>query len=219
MAREFAKQLALLKLDSIDHLLPAALSDGTAPRARRPLEMFFPYDPYLLPISKECLNIEATYRHWRDGHVVCAAAAAADDELLDSDDDDDEGDDESSSSDDSDEHAGASPSDAGMRHVNPFSCANTIGIPARAPFAPRTHAHAYAAQQAAQRFGGASLSDTAHGQSFSSAGDVGMSPDGHHHNFLGAMGTSPGDAAMMSCTPDVSVGVWGHKVIRASNAQ
>lgn len=51
---------------------------------RRPLEMFFPFDPYLLKRSSRFLDLKASYVRWRRGHphTVAAAAASDSDDML-----------------------------------------------------------------------------------------------------------------------------------------
>ncbi len=41
----------------------------------RPLEMFFPFDPYLLRRSSTLLDLDATYVVWRRGHPASAVRA------------------------------------------------------------------------------------------------------------------------------------------------
>jgi RNA polymerase I-specific transcription initiation factor RRN3 len=71
---EFAKQAAALRLANLSHLLPASAA-GSAPSSSaavrapvRPLEMFFPFDPYLLARSGRFLDLEHAYVRWRGGH-------------------------------------------------------------------------------------------------------------------------------------------------------
>ncbi|KAK9835138.1 hypothetical protein WJX81_000692 [Elliptochloris bilobata] len=56
---------------------PAA---ATAAGGLRPLEMFFPFDPYLLRRSAAVLDLKRTYVRWRAGHPLAAAAGGSDDE-------------------------------------------------------------------------------------------------------------------------------------------
>jgi RNA polymerase I-specific transcription initiation factor RRN3 len=95
VSAEFVRQAAALKLADLGPLLaaaapggapaaapPAAAAAGDAgaapPLARpsvRPLEMFFPFDPYLLRRSSRFLALETNYVRWRGGHPHAAAAA------------------------------------------------------------------------------------------------------------------------------------------------
>ena len=44
--------------------------------AQRPLEMFFPFDPYLLKRSSRHLHLKQSYVRWKHGHASTHAAAA-----------------------------------------------------------------------------------------------------------------------------------------------
>lgn len=46
-------------------------------RSHRPLEMFFPFDPYLLRRSSRFLQLKTSYVRWRHGHPQAAAGGAA----------------------------------------------------------------------------------------------------------------------------------------------
>ena len=48
-------------------------SSGPSVRAQRPLEMFFPFDPYLLRVSAAHLGLAATYLRWRPAAHRAAA--------------------------------------------------------------------------------------------------------------------------------------------------
>lgn len=48
--------------------LPPEPPAGAAPRERRPLELFFPFDPYLLRCSAQHLRLRETYVRWSRGH-------------------------------------------------------------------------------------------------------------------------------------------------------
>ncbi|GBF88999.1 hypothetical protein Rsub_01498 [Raphidocelis subcapitata] len=55
----------------------AAAAAAAAPLVRpavRPLEMFFPFDPYLLRRSARYLSLDSTYVRWRGGHPEAAPA-------------------------------------------------------------------------------------------------------------------------------------------------
>ena len=69
-AAEFVRQLAALPgLPDLSDLVPA---ERACSAAGRPFEMLFPFDPYLLPLSRPLLDLERTYRNWRHGHAVRA---------------------------------------------------------------------------------------------------------------------------------------------------
>ena len=81
VAHEFVKQAAELGLGDLSGLLAP---EGTP--TKRPFDMFFPFDPYLLPLSLPLLRLDSCYRRWRHGHVVPDAACVtrgADDEDVD----------------------------------------------------------------------------------------------------------------------------------------
>jgi hypothetical protein len=50
-------------------------ADDASNRPQRPLEMFFPFDPYLLRRSSACLELQGSYRRWRHGSPVTAEQA------------------------------------------------------------------------------------------------------------------------------------------------
>ncbi|KAI8468899.1 MAG: RNA polymerase I-specific transcription initiation factor RRN3-domain-containing protein [Monoraphidium minutum] len=84
VSAEFVRQAAALKLADLTPLLAAAQqraagggADGGGALGRpavRPLEMFFPFDPYLLRRSSRHLNLEKTYVRWRGGHPEAGGA-------------------------------------------------------------------------------------------------------------------------------------------------
>lgn len=91
VSSEFAKQAAALQLAEVRHLLPGAAGSSTAaaagasgaaaqqqaparPGGVRPLEMFFPFDPYLLGRSARYLDLQHSYVRWRGGHPQAAPA-------------------------------------------------------------------------------------------------------------------------------------------------
>jgi RNA polymerase I-specific transcription initiation factor RRN3 len=214
VSREFCKQVSIYQLGQVDAAAPARA--GT--RVNRPFEMFFPFDPYLLPASAPHLDLPATYRAWRRGHVVqdggvagvgLEDAAASDDEDDRGDDNDDEddgdGDDESDEL-ESQSDLGESPRMSDMGASVPVS-PGVPAVPAPSQFNPfallSTGARSVARPQAvasASNQGGdvvfnpSSTSDGyLYGQSYaSSMQDVGHSPDG-------AMPMSLSDGAM--CGP------------------
>jgi RNA polymerase I-specific transcription initiation factor RRN3 len=97
VSAEFVRQAAALKLADLGPLLAAAApgqaaaaaaqqrqpaagdsSTAVAPQLRpavRPLEMFFPFDPYLLRRSSRFLSLDTSYVRWRGGHPHAGAAA------------------------------------------------------------------------------------------------------------------------------------------------
>lgn len=79
VSREFVRQVARYGLGALP--LPAVPADMMSLHSgRAAFEMFFPFDPYLLPVSSPALDLSASFRSWRGGHVVADAAvdAAAD---------------------------------------------------------------------------------------------------------------------------------------------
>lgn len=107
VSREFMRQVAALQLgdcsdlaDAVAHreataaiaaAAAAAAGEGGAGAANgssgadgkqavRPLEMFFPFDPYLLQRSAAHLELERCYVVWRGGHPTAAAAGEEDEE-------------------------------------------------------------------------------------------------------------------------------------------
>eukprot|EP00798_Chlamydomonas_sp_ICE-L_P000589 gene589-2011_t len=64
---EFKHQASTLGLLDLSTLVP---SDDLLRRSQRPLEMFFPFDPYLLQRSSRFLALPESYVHWRHGHRV-----------------------------------------------------------------------------------------------------------------------------------------------------
>eukprot|EP00884_Botryococcus_braunii_P013343 jgi/Botrbrau1/22009/Bobra.0024s0025.1 len=61
---EFAQLTGRLGLMDCGPLLP---QEGSG-RQQRPLEMFFPFDPYLLPASARLLDLPQSYIRWHGGH-------------------------------------------------------------------------------------------------------------------------------------------------------
>ncbi|KAG2498036.1 hypothetical protein HYH03_003797 [Edaphochlamys debaryana] len=95
VAAEFVHQAASLGLIDARPLLAklasAAAGDGGAvARSQRPLEMFFPFDPYLLQRSSRYLQLKSSYVRWRHGHPQAAAGAGADADAGDSEDEDEQ---------------------------------------------------------------------------------------------------------------------------------
>lgn len=90
VSREFVRQVARHRLGALP--APAVAADVmTRHSGAAAFEMFFPFDPYLLPVSAPALDLSATFRAWRGGHVVpdTAAEAAAATVEADADEDDD----------------------------------------------------------------------------------------------------------------------------------
>ena len=52
------------------------VADGSRSTQQRPLEMFFPFDPYLLKRSSRHLHLRQSYVRWRHGHPSTHVAAA-----------------------------------------------------------------------------------------------------------------------------------------------
>ena len=74
VAQEFQAQAAALRL--LDPSRFAGASPGVRIRAQRPLEMFFPFDPYLLCTSAGRLGLDSTYLRWQQSASQPAAAGA-----------------------------------------------------------------------------------------------------------------------------------------------
>ena len=81
---EFARQSRYLGHDQVASLVSAweartanSHSNGNF-KCSRPLEIFFPYDPYLLRRSAEPLDLAHTYVSWRRGHPTCIVPDDAD---------------------------------------------------------------------------------------------------------------------------------------------
>lgn len=66
MTAEFAQLAARLGLQEAAPLLPGAGQQSA--HNQRPLELFFPFDPYLLPGSSHPLDLPQTYICWHAGH-------------------------------------------------------------------------------------------------------------------------------------------------------
>lgn len=56
--------------------LPPEATAGSALRERRPLELFFPFDPYLLRRSAQHLRLRETYVRWSRGHSTARPGEA-----------------------------------------------------------------------------------------------------------------------------------------------
>ncbi|CAL8468014.1 g7552 [Coccomyxa elongata] len=105
---EFTRLAQRLNLMDCTALLPGRLE---AARAQRPLEMFFPFDPFLLRHSAQHLDLGRTYVHWKAGHPSQAAANPADGDASDmSSDEEVEG---VSETDDDDDRASSSDEESG----------------------------------------------------------------------------------------------------------
>lgn len=67
---EFSRQAAQLHLLDCSGLPGADVAEegSAAAREHRPLEMFFPFDPYLLHRSARFLNLQTSYMRWAHGH-------------------------------------------------------------------------------------------------------------------------------------------------------
>ncbi|GIL51718.1 hypothetical protein Vafri_7665 [Volvox africanus] len=86
VAAEFVHQAASLNIVDCRPLL-AHVELST--RFQRPLEMFFPFDPYLLRRSSRYLQLKQSYVRWRHGHAQTAGGAAGT-EAADSEEDEEE---------------------------------------------------------------------------------------------------------------------------------
>lgn len=70
---EFTRLAQRLDLMDCAALLPGR---SEAAREQRPLEMFFPFDPFLLRHSARHLDLGRTYVHWKAGHPLAAHGPA-----------------------------------------------------------------------------------------------------------------------------------------------
>jgi RNA polymerase I-specific transcription initiation factor RRN3 len=226
VAAEFARQLAALGGPDLAHLLPG---DAERAAALRPCEMFFPFDPYLLPLSQPRLQLRATYRAWRRGHVVeagaaCAAAApvainASGDSSSDT--SSDSGGGSAQLSDDEDLDGGTPPSASaasGEAPANPFSASRPVPAPAqpivathaRAPVRSHgAHGSSSQADSALQGVSYASLPPQHAGGTASPEGGMPMSlsdPSFVAWRWQRSSAKASADAVRMAGSPDVLMG-------------
>ncbi|GIL92468.1 hypothetical protein Vretimale_19352 [Volvox reticuliferus] len=218
VAAEFVHQAASFNVVDCRPLL-AQVELST--RFQRPLEMFFPFDPYLLRRSSRYLQLKQSYVRWRHGHAQ-AAGGAAGTEAADSEDDeedtegqDSEGndaeesashserdEDEDGDSDDEDMAGQSHPSDA-MLH-DPTHRLNPGGV-----LAARHHVRGHIRQQ---RVSAGSVAMGTSYMSFAStetASQGAASPYGTSPHDVGGMlvqnplGSSPGVVPMSLGTPEM----------------
>ncbi|KAK9817200.1 hypothetical protein WJX72_010975 [[Myrmecia] bisecta] len=91
VVKEFTEQVTALRLMDCSQLLPpGAGGRDKGERQQRPLEMFFPFDPFLLKRSERFLDTKSTYVRWQKGHARSVAQAGMDSDDSDSSSDDDE---------------------------------------------------------------------------------------------------------------------------------
>ena len=204
IAAEFVWQLAALPgLPDLSDLVPAERARGAA---GRPFEMFFPFDPYLLPLSRPLLDLKRTYRSWRHGQAVRAKQSEAEALQIHSVNDtyhDEE--DASIDMDGSDSNSSAGSKDSAdidlsdAEPASPVATAPGMAVPLPCnPFAASQPMHAQRASdaQAAQAHNGAagqfghsiSASDAAEGSSLGGRTDyvMGTSYASSPHGDLGA---------------------------------
>ncbi|KAF5828417.1 RNA polymerase I-specific transcription initiation factor RRN3-domain-containing protein [Dunaliella salina] len=67
---EFKHQVQAAGIADLSHITPP---DEVMRQAQRPLEMFFPFDPYLLKRSSGALGLSTSYIRWRHGHPRSSA--------------------------------------------------------------------------------------------------------------------------------------------------
>jgi len=77
---EFSRQSRYLGHDKVATILADWEARATNAKCSRPLEIFFPFDPYLLRRSAEPLDLSHTYVSWRRGHPTCIVPDDADDD-------------------------------------------------------------------------------------------------------------------------------------------
>jgi len=92
---EFKHQVQAASIADLSQITPP---DEVMRRAQRPLEMFFPFDPYLLKRSSGALGLSTSYIRWRHGHPRssvhhgdCGAGADSEDEEIESEEEAEEG--------------------------------------------------------------------------------------------------------------------------------
>jgi len=158
VAREFARlgsSLGLLEVSGHPAVVEAQLGGAPARRgAERPLEAFFPFDPYLLRRSGALLGLEETYVRWQGRHPRGARGvdSGAGEE---SGSEGSSGSDESSDSgSDSSSSADTSTSGESMMHVGSMHHMGSMPSSAGGPHSVRD-AHALHPAHAARRPGGA----------------------------------------------------------------
>lgn len=72
-SQEFVRQAAASGVSDISDFLSNEYNPPSIASIKRPFEMFFPFDPYLLPLSLPLLGLEFGYRRWHNGQVVARA--------------------------------------------------------------------------------------------------------------------------------------------------
>lgn len=75
---EFSRQSRYLGHDQVATIIADWEARTSGVKCSRPLEIFFPYDPYLLRRSAEPLDLSHTYVSWRRGHPTCIVPDDAD---------------------------------------------------------------------------------------------------------------------------------------------
>jgi hypothetical protein len=75
VANEFLRQVAALGVSDVSALLQLEFTDHRTP-AKRPFDMFFPFDPYLLPLSLPLLCLDNCYRKWHNGQVIACVPSS-----------------------------------------------------------------------------------------------------------------------------------------------
>ena len=75
---EFTSLASRLDLMDCSNLMTGAASASSL-RPQRPLEMFFPFDPYLLRRSAAFLDLRRTFVRWKQGHSEAAPKAEHED--------------------------------------------------------------------------------------------------------------------------------------------
>ncbi|KAK9901703.1 hypothetical protein WJX75_009400 [Coccomyxa subellipsoidea] len=201
---EFTRLAQRLDLMDCAALLPGR---SEAAREQRPLEMFFPFDPFLLRHSARHLDLGRTYVHWKAGHPLAAPGPAdgdasdmSSDEEVDavsesSDDDDDDGE-SSSSGDDAESSTDTDSSDeededvpGAQRHRQPLAptASNAAALWPHAPIGMRPISAGASRKRPASSTPG-SDQGYLHGASFDTNGGMspleGSSPGAHPMSWM-----------------------------------
>ncbi|EFJ48520.1 hypothetical protein VOLCADRAFT_120872 [Volvox carteri f. nagariensis] len=220
VAAEFIHQAASLGVVDLQSLLTQVEPET---RSQRPLEMFFPFDPYLLRRSSRFLQLKQSYVRWRHGHPQTAAGGTGA-EVADSEDDEGEeadgrgsdgedqepspsnSEDEGEESDDEDMAGRSMPSDA-MLH-DP-----TNRLHAGAAGSSMHHARGVSGATGSRPHGRGKSGSAVMGTSYMSyastasqevASPYGMSPhDGGDMLVNNPLGSSPGVVPMSLGTPEM----------------
>jgi RNA polymerase I-specific transcription initiation factor RRN3 len=205
VSREFSKQVAMCQLGEISSTHAAGV------RVNRRFEMFFPFDPYLLPVSAPHLHLQSTYRIWRRGHVVGGPSAGGAVAGGDASDDDEDGDgasdgDESDSDLGRTSEEGASPRTDVAASVPGSSGPVPAAPPRAAPYNPFAARSAACGGMDSQPQVVASSHAGAWGHNASSTSDGYLYGHSYASSMQDALGQSPDGAVPMSLSDGATCG-------------